>query len=114
MNTKLSEYPTRYISVGHRDILCQILNWTDGPPPKYLICNPLDDQYREEFLAVQKLGAWMKIKLHECELFKQESSESMNEYKLQRMMRDVRYWRDQDPEFVERIREGFHTLYGNS
>lgn len=30
---------------------------------------------------------------------------------LKRMMRDPRYWRDQDPAFVEQIRRGFQALY---
>ena len=31
---------------------------------------------------------------------------------LKNMMRDPRYWRDQDPELVEKVREGFRRLYG--
>jgi len=30
---------------------------------------------------------------------------------LKRMMRDPRYWRDQDPAFVEQVRRGFQALY---
>lgn len=38
-----------------------------------------------------------------------EQSES--EQGLQRMMQDPRYWRDHDPAFVERIRDGFKRLF---
>lgn len=31
---------------------------------------------------------------------------------LQAMMRDPRYWRDQDPTFVSKVTEGFQKLYG--
>jgi hypothetical protein len=31
---------------------------------------------------------------------------------LQEMMRDPRYWRDRDPEFVARVTRGFEQLYG--
>lgn len=34
-----------------------------------------------------------------------------SEAHLKQMMRDSRYWRDQDPVFVERVREGFRRLY---
>lgn len=33
------------------------------------------------------------------------------EYDLKKMMRDPRYWRDQEPEIVERVRAGFRKLY---
>jgi hypothetical protein len=35
------------------------------------------------------------------------------EAELKSMMRDPRYWRDQDPAYVARIREGFRRLYGD-
>lgn len=31
---------------------------------------------------------------------------------LQSMMRDPRYWRDQDPSFIARVTDGFKKLYG--
>lgn len=34
-----------------------------------------------------------------------------SEVRLKQMMRDSRYWRDQDPAFVDRVREGFRRLY---
>lgn len=34
-----------------------------------------------------------------------------SEGRLKQMMRDTRYWRDQDPMFVDRVREGFRRLY---
>ncbi len=35
------------------------------------------------------------------------------EMELQAMMRDPKYWRDQDPSFVNMVTEGFYKLYGN-
>ncbi len=35
-----------------------------------------------------------------------------NELELQSMMRDPKYWRDQDPSFVAKVTEGFKKLYG--
>ena len=32
---------------------------------------------------------------------------------LQSMMRDPKYWRDQDPSFIAKVTEGFQKLYGN-
>ncbi|GBD42682.1 hypothetical protein HRbin40_00137 [bacterium HR40] len=36
----------------------------------------------------------------------------LSEKTLQEMMRDPRYWRDRDPEFVARVTRGFAQLYG--
>lgn len=35
------------------------------------------------------------------------------ELELQSMMRDPKYWRDQDPSFVAKVTEGFQKMYGN-
>lgn len=35
------------------------------------------------------------------------------ELELQSMMRDPKYWRDQDPSFVNKVTDGFYKLYGN-
>ncbi len=37
---------------------------------------------------------------------------AVSEEQLVEMMRDPRYWRDRDPEFVARVTEGFRQLYG--
>lgn len=37
---------------------------------------------------------------------------NQNELDLQSMMRDPKYWRDQDPSFVNKVTEGFQKLYG--
>ncbi len=34
------------------------------------------------------------------------------ELELQSMMRDPKYWRDQDPSFIAKVTEGFQKLYG--
>lgn len=33
---------------------------------------------------------------------------------LQAMMRDPKYWRDQDPSFIAKVTEGFQKMYGKS
>ena len=37
---------------------------------------------------------------------------SKGEMELQSMMRDPKYWRDQDPSFIAKVTEGFQRLYG--
>ncbi|MCS7267597.1 MAG: hypothetical protein N2038_10390 [Geminicoccaceae bacterium] len=37
----------------------------------------------------------------------------LDEKALDQMIRDPRYWRDRDPEFVARVTEGFKALYGD-
>ncbi len=63
----MQEYPEREIYAYGRYIMCQILNWRDGQPPKYLVCNPLDPlgERREEFVARQGMGTWMRADLRE-------------------------------------------------
>src|SRR5512147_1418326 len=41
----------------------------------------------------------------------QGSDGSPTEASLKQMMRDPRYWRQQDPAIVEQVREGFRRLY---
>lgn len=61
------EYPTREIYIRGRYCKCQVLTrWRDDDtPPKYLAVNSLDPDRPGEFIAVQKLGAWMAISLQE-------------------------------------------------
>lgn len=42
-----------------------------------------------------------------------QSGGNMAELELQSMMRDPKYWRDQDPSFIAKVTEGFKNLYGN-
>lgn len=65
-NPPLKEYQQREIFAYGRYLVCQILNWADGPPPKFLVCHPLDRDYREEFLATQGMGTWMRVDLREA------------------------------------------------
>ena len=36
---------------------------------------------------------------------------TVSETELKQMMRDPRYWRDNDPEWITKVREGFKKLY---
>ena len=50
---------------GGRYVMCQVLNWREGPPPKYLVCNPLSGHGAGQlFLAHQGLGTWMEADLY--------------------------------------------------
>ncbi|MFC7552803.1 hypothetical protein ACFQU7_11830 [Pseudoroseomonas wenyumeiae] len=43
-----------------------------------------------------------------------EPAGSVDEQALRKMMRDPRYWRTREPEYVKRVTEGFKRLFGNS
>lgn len=43
---------------------------------------------------------------------KQEEKSELSDEKLREMMRDPKYWRDQDPQYVRMIENGFKKLYG--
>jgi len=62
----MREYPQREIFAYGQYIMCQILNWESGEPPKFLICNPLDGRHHEPFLAKIGLGTWMRVDLTEA------------------------------------------------
>ena len=38
-------------------------------------------------------------------------NENLTDSDLRRMMRDPKYWRDSDPEYVHKIENGFKKLY---
>ena len=38
-------------------------------------------------------------------------TKNLSETELRRMMKDPKYWRDQDPEYVRKIENGFKKLY---
>lgn len=51
---------------GGRYVMCQVLNWREGPPPKYLVCNPLTGPDAGHcFLARQGMGTWMEADAYE-------------------------------------------------
>ena len=39
------------------------------------------------------------------------ATENLTDDELRRMMRDPKYWRDADPEYVRKIENGFKKLY---
>jgi hypothetical protein len=43
-----------------------------------------------------------------------EPAEGVDEQALRKMMRDPRYWRTREPEYVTRVTEGFKRLFGNA
>ena len=61
----MGEYHQREIWIHGRYVQCQILNWNEGPPPHYIVCNPLDPlgHFKEPFIAHQTMGTWGKIEL---------------------------------------------------
>jgi len=41
-----------------------------------------------------------------------EATEALDEQALRKMMRDPRYWRSREPEYVKRVTDGFKRLFG--
>lgn len=44
--------------------------------------------------------------------FEETPAAAPNEADLRKMMRDPRYWREREPEFVKRVTDGFRQLVG--
>ena len=59
----MTQYPQRYVYYKNREVLCQILNWSSGEPPKFIVCHPLESGLPEEFIAAMRLGTWMEVSL---------------------------------------------------
>lgn len=59
VSNEVKEYPQRNIEIGGRTVRCQVLNWNDGPPPRYIVCNALSSN-DGIFFAEQRMGAWCK------------------------------------------------------
>ncbi len=60
------------------------------------------------------MSLYRMMKGEEPGLSRSEGAEGpgSGELELQSMMRDPKYWRDQDPSFVAKVTEGFQKLYG--
>lgn len=51
---------------GGKYVPCQVMNWDKGPPPKYLVCNPLEGHGAGVlFIATQGMGTWMEEDVYE-------------------------------------------------
>lgn len=64
----------------------------------------------EGVLALQRMAERDEPALHR----EAEAQEATGEDALRAMMRDPRYWRSREPEFVRRVSEGFRRLVGNA
>ncbi len=53
-----------------------------------------------------------KVNEHSAQFIKEKTAPTETE--LREMMRDPKYWRDQDPETVRKIEQGFKKLYGGT
>jgi hypothetical protein len=69
----MQEYPKREIfRRGKRYVMCQIMNWEKGAPPRFLACHPLDGT-NTDFIAMQGLGTWMEADIHDVARWLNES-----------------------------------------
>ncbi len=62
--------------------------------------------------GVMSLHRMMKGEEPELSHASEPQGAKSGELELQSMMRDPKYWRDQDPSFVAKVTEGFQKLYG--
>ena len=57
-------------------------------------------------------GIYKMMQSMEPEVFTNKNeSENLSDDALRTMMKDPKYWRDQDPEYVRKIENGFKKLY---
>ena len=73
---------------------------------KYFDGTPEQQDINRKLLAV--LAEYRKS-LAQCG----PARKDLTDENLRQLMRDPRYWRDRDPEYVRKIENGFKKLYGN-
>ena len=57
-------------------------------------------------------GIYKMMQVQEPEIFTDKNTtENLSDDDLRNMMKDPKYWRDQDPEYVRKIENGFKKLY---
>ncbi len=74
------------------ELLCKIIDLLEDIKKKQ------DEQLEQ--------GKFFVDRVKNMEAFQKEEKE------LRNLMKDPRYWKDQDPEMVKRVEEGFKRLYG--
>ena len=78
------------------------------------IAKALEKQNKLQEKAIEQSERMLKLQEN---YFKAEEERRNNfrkreEQELRLLMQDPKYWRDQDPETVKRVEEGFKRLYG--
>lgn len=83
-------------------------NLLDLEPDEFARMN-LGTAYREGWHDC--MTAMLDRPLPERPRFPREAQKAPSEQGLSQLMRDPRYWRDRDPEIVQRVTDGFRRLY---
>lgn len=92
-----------------RDVSRQLLAFGQkNLPPEVL--NNLSSSF-EGVLALQRMMKGEEPPLRRADAT--QNAGGVDEKQLSSMMRDPKYWREKDPVTVQKVTEGFKTLYGN-
>lgn len=91
-----------------REIARQLDAWGRKHLPQR-ICEALSTTY-EGVLAMYRMMTGDEPELRGSG---QGGEALLNDGALKQLMRDPRYWRDQDPQVVDRVREGFRRIYND-
>lgn len=79
----------------------------------YIILMKPDDCYTQ--LKLKNSNIWVKEKIEEIlNMLNVENKDTqhISDETLREMMKDPKYWRDQEPEYVKKVENGFKKLYG--
>lgn len=91
-----------------RDVSRQLLAFGQKNLPADVL-----DSLASSFEGVLALHRMMKGEAPAVSMAKSAGGGNTAELDLHAMMRDPKYWRDQDPSFIAKVTEGFRNLYGN-
>lgn len=92
-----------------RDMARQLLAFGQKNLPPEVLKN-LSSSF-EGVLALQRMMKGEEPTLRRADMT--QSPSAIDEKQLSSMMRDPKYWREKDPMTVQKVTEGFKTLYGN-
>lgn len=78
------------------------------------IAKALEKQNKLQEKAIEQSERVLKLQENyfKAEEERRNNSREREEKELRQLIQNPKYWRDQDPEIVKRVEEGFKRLYG--
>ena len=76
------------------------------------IAKALEKQNKLQEKSIEQSERMLKLQENYFNAEEERRNSKKEEEELRRLLENPKYWRDQDPETVKRVEEGFKKLYG--
>lgn len=76
------------------------------------IADALEKQVKLSETSIKQNEIILKLQENYFKAEEERRNSKKKEEELKRLLQNPKYWRDQDPETVKRVEEGFKRLYG--